>query len=51
LSEYGIDKMTIKRDIDAIHIEKEVLVEIEKEYKMRANMISEYLKNNYNDRK
>jgi hypothetical protein len=47
LAEYGIDKTTIKEEIDSVRIEKEVLVEIEKEYKLKANTINQYLNRNY----
>ena len=45
LVEYGIDKINIKSQINSIRIEKDVLYELEKEYKLKSNMIAEYIKN------
>ena len=40
LSDFGIDKMKMKTNIDKIRIETNVLEEIEKEYRMKSSMIN-----------
>jgi hypothetical protein len=40
LSSYGIDKAAVKSDIDGILLEADVLQEVEKEYRLKENMIN-----------
>ena len=44
LKDFGIDMTKAKEQVDAVKLESEVLLEIEKEYKMKVSMLNDYLK-------
>lgn len=44
LKDFGIDLGKAKAEIDRIPLRSEVLVEIEKEYRIRVDMVNEYMK-------
>lgn len=44
LKDFGIDLSRAKAEIDQIPIHRNVLIEIEKEYRIQVNMVNEYMK-------
>ncbi len=44
LGAFGIDKHKIKEEIYSIHIESEIMKDIEKEYEMKINTVNDFFK-------
>lgn len=47
LATYGISRGRVKAEIASIVVEDQVLVEIEKEYRLKAELINQYLTDLY----